>query len=98
MEIATVGRDDFVQGFKLVGIRKALSTTPEDLEKKIATMLEDPDVGILVLNADDIRKLSNPTRRRLETSARPVVIGVGANQDEDLRTKIKRAIGVDLLK
>lgn len=98
MEIAAIGRDDFVQGFKLVGIRKALSATPEDIEKKIGTILDDPDVGILVLNTDDMRKLSNATRRRLETTARPVVIGVGATQDEDLRTKIKRAIGVDLLK
>ncbi len=98
MEIAAVGRDDFVQGFKLVGIRKALSSTPEDIEKKIGTMLDDPDVGILVLNTDDMRRLSNATRRRLETTAKPVVIGVGATQDEDLRTKIKRAIGVDLLK
>ena len=98
MEIAAVGRDDFVQGFKLVGIRKALSSTPEDIEKKIGTILDDPDVGILVLNTDDMRKLSNATRRRLETTAKPVVIGVGSTQDEDLRTKIKRAIGVDLLK
>ncbi len=98
MEIAAVGRDDFVQGFKLVGIRKALSITPEDIEKKISTILDDPDVGILVLNTNDMRKLSNATRRRLETTAKPVVIGVGATQDEDLRTKIKRAIGVDLLK
>ena len=98
MELAAVGRDDFVQGFKLVGIRKALSSTPEDIEKKIGTILDDPDVGILVLNTDDMRKLSNATRRRLETTAKPVIIGVGATQDEDLRTKIKRAIGVDLLK
>ncbi len=98
MEIAAVGRDDFVQGFKLVGIRKALSATTEDIEKKIGTMLDDPDVGILVLNTDDMRKLSNATRRRLETTAKPVVIGVGATPDEDLRKKIKRAIGVDLLK
>ena len=98
MEIAAVGRDDFVQGFRLVGIRKTFSATPEDLERKIGAMLDDPDVGILVLNTDDMRRLSNATRRRLETTARPVVIGVGANQDEDLRTKIKRAIGVDLLK
>ncbi len=98
MEIAAVGRDDFVQGFKLVGIRKALPSAPEDLEKKISSVLDDPDVGILVLNTDDMVKLSNATRRRLETTARPVVIGVGATQDEDLRTKIKRAIGVDLLK
>ncbi len=98
MEIAAVGRDDFVQGFKLVGVRKAVPATKEDLEKKIAAVLDDADVGILVLDTADMKTLSNTMRRRLETVARPVVIGVGATEDEDLRTKVKRAIGVDLFK
>ena len=98
MEIAAVGRDDFVQGFKLVGVRKAISASKEDLEKKIGAVLDDADVGILVLDTADMRSLSNTMRRRLETVARPVVIGVGAKEDEDLRTKVKRAIGVDLFK
>jgi len=98
MEIAAVGRDDFVQGFKLVGVRKAIPATKEDLEKKIGAVLDDADVGILVLDTADMKSLSNTMRRRLETVARPVVIGVGATEDEDLRTKVKRAIGVDLFK
>ncbi|HYM39156.1 MAG TPA: V-type ATP synthase subunit F [Thermoplasmata archaeon] len=98
MEIAAVGRDDFVQGFKLVGVRKAIPATREDLEKKIGAVLDDADVGILVLDTADMKSLSNTMRRRLETVARPVVIGVGAKEDEDLRTKVKRAIGVDLFK
>ncbi len=98
MEIAAVGRDDFVQGFKLVGVRKAIPATKEDLEKKIGAVLEDAEVGILVLDTADMKTLSNTMRRRLETVARPVVIGVGATEDEDLRTKVKRAIGVDLFK
>jgi vacuolar-type H+-ATPase subunit F/Vma7 len=98
MEIAAVGRDDFVQGFKLVGVRKAVPATKEDLEKKIGAVLDDPDVGILILDTADLKSLSNTMRRRLDTVARPVVIGVGATEDEDLRTKVKRAIGVDLFK
>jgi vacuolar-type H+-ATPase subunit F/Vma7 len=98
MEIAAVGRDDFVQGFKLVGVRKAIPATKEDIEKKIAAVLDDADVGILVLDTADMKSLSHTMRRRLETVARPVVIGVGATEDEDLRTKVKRAIGVDLFK
>ena len=98
VEIAAVGRDDFVQGFKLVGVRKAVPATKDDLEKKIGAVLDDADVGILVLDTADMKSLSNTMRRRLETVARPVVIGVGATEDEDLRTKVKRAIGVDLFK
>ncbi len=98
MEIAAVGRDDFVQGFKLVGVRRAISASKEDLEKKVAAALDDAEVGILVLDTADMKSLSHTMRRRLETVARPVVIGVGATEDEDLRTKVKRAIGVDLFK
>jgi len=98
MEIAAVGRDDFVQGFKLVGVRRAVSTTKDEIEKKIAEVLDDPEVGILVLDTADMKSLSHSMRRRLETAARPVVIAIGATEDEDLRTKVKRAIGVDLFK
>ena len=98
MEIAAVGRDDFVQGFKLVGVRRAVATTKEEIERKIAEVLDDPEVGILVLDTADMKGLSHTMRRRLETVARPVVIGVGATEDEDLRSKVKRAIGVDLFK
>jgi len=98
MEIAAVGRDDFVQGFKLVGVRRAIPATKEDLEQKIGQVLDDPEVGILVLDTGEMKALSHTMRRRLETVARPVVIGVGAKEDEDLRTKVKRAIGVDLFK
>jgi vacuolar-type H+-ATPase subunit F/Vma7 len=98
VEIAAVGRDDFVQGFKLVGIRKAIAATPEDYEQKVNGVLDDAEVGILVLESKDMSRLSNAMRRRLQTVARPVVIGVGTTEDEDLRSKIKRAIGIDLLK
>jgi V/A-type H+-transporting ATPase subunit F len=98
LEIAAIGRDDFVQGFKLVGVRKAIAAAKEELERKIGQVLDDPDVGILVLDTGDMRSLSHAMRRRLETAARPVVIAVGAAEDEDLRTKVKRAIGVDLFK
>jgi len=94
MEIAAVGRDDFVQGFKLVGVRRAIASSKEAIEKKIAEVLEDPAVGILVLSTADMKGLSHSMRRRLETVARPVVIA----EDEDLRTKVRRAIGVDLFK
>lgn len=98
MELAAVGRDDFVQGFQLVGIQKTVATTDEDLERRIAETLDDADVGILILNTKDVQRLSHGLRRRLDTVARPVVIAVGSTESEDLRTKIRRAIGVDLLK
>src|SRR2546427_12827178 len=93
MEIAAVGRDDFVQGFKLVGVRRAITSSREEIEKKIAAVLDDPEVGILGLDTADMKGLSNSMRRRLETVAPAVGIAVGAAGDEDLRAKVKRAIG-----
>ncbi|HEV8595241.1 MAG TPA: V-type ATP synthase subunit F [Thermoplasmata archaeon] len=98
MELAVVGRDDFVLGFKLAGVRKVYSVPPEAFEAKVNEVVEDPEVGILVVNTEDLQALSHGTRRRLETVPRPVVIAVGSQQEEDLRTKVKRAIGIDLFK
>ena len=98
MELAAVGRDDFVQGFKLAGVRKTVSVGREGLEAQVSKVLEDQNVGILILSADDMSALSNTMRRKLETTPRPVVIAVGKKEEEDLRAKIKRAIGVDLYK
>lgn len=98
MELAVVGRDDFVLGFRLAGVRKCYSVAPEALEAKVDEVVRDPDVGILVLSTDDLQRVSHGTRRRLETAPRPVVIAVGAKEEEDLRAKVKRAIGIDLFK
>ena len=98
MELAVVGRESFVMGFMLTGVRKTHAVPPEKMEEKVTAVLGDPDVGILVLSTEDLQRLSHGMRRRLESVPRPVVIAVGKFQQEDLRTKIKRAIGVDLLK
>lgn len=93
-----VGRDDFVLGFRLAGVRKTYGVEPEGFEAKVNAVLEDPEVGILVVDTEDLRRLSHGARRRLENAPRPVVIAVGGREEEDLRTKVKRAIGIDLFK
>ncbi|MBI4415754.1 MAG: V-type ATP synthase subunit F [Euryarchaeota archaeon] len=98
MELAVVGPDDFVLGFKLAGVRKVYGVEPDGLEAKVNEVLEDASVGILVVSTEDLQRLSHGLRRRLETVPRPVVIAVGAKEEEDLRTKVKRAIGIDLFK
>jgi len=71
MELAAVGRDEFVQGFKLAGIRKTVSVGKEALESSIAKVLDDPNVGILILSAADLGGLSHQMRRRLDTRLGP---------------------------
>ncbi|MCK5548449.1 MAG: V-type ATP synthase subunit F, partial [Thermoplasmata archaeon] len=49
MEVAVVGSEEFVLGFRLVGIRKVISCPDDKLEERINDVLRDKDVGILVL-------------------------------------------------
>jgi V/A-type H+-transporting ATPase subunit F len=96
VEIAVVGSEDFVLGFRLAGIRKAVGAAPGELESAVGALLTDEDVGILVLKSDEMADLPAGLRRRLEVMPQPVVIAVGGAEEEDLRTKVKRAIGIDL--
>ncbi|MEE9592383.1 MAG: V-type ATP synthase subunit F [Thermoplasmata archaeon] len=96
MEIAVVGSEEFVLGFRLAGIRKAVGADAGELESAVKGLLEDEDVGILVLRSDEMAGLPAGLRRRLEVVPQPVVIAVGGAEEEDLRTKVKRAIGIDL--
>ncbi len=98
MEMAVVGSELFVLGFRLAGVRKTLIVESGEVEGKVNQVLEDQSVGILVLDTKDVEKLSYATRRRLDNIPKPVVIAVGRKEEEDLRTKIKRAIGIDLYK
>lgn len=98
MEIAVVGSDEFVLGFRLAGVRKTHPAEPEEMERAVEEAIQDESVGILVLSNDELGRLPAGLRRRLETLPRPVVIAVGRQEEEDLRTKVKRAIGIDLFK
>ena len=95
MEMAIVGNHEFVLGFRLVGIRKIYSCPDDKLEMKISMVLDDKDVGILVLHDSSLSKLSQPMRSKLRESIKPVLITVG-EEEEDLREKVRRTIGIDL--
>lgn len=100
MEIAIVGKSDFVTGFRLTGIRRVYEVeADEDVVDCVHRVLDDENVGILVLNQDDIAKFSTGLKRRLDESIQPTVLAIGGKEETvSLREKIKRAVGVDLWK
>jgi len=99
MEIAVIGSGSSVLGFSLAGIKKAYSAANEDeLISKIDQAMSDPEVGILVLTQSDYNKLPKRVQTQLSDSVRPTVIAIGTEQSQEMREKIKRAIGVDLWK
>jgi len=97
MEIAAVGSEDFVLGFRLVGIGNIYEANPEILEETIRNVMANKKIGIIVIHAGEIKHLPQGLRARMLESINPVFITIGGEEDE-LREKVKRAIGVDLYK
>ncbi len=99
MEIAVIGKSDFVIGFRLAGVRKTYETAYDNIEARIQSVLNDNTVGILVMHNDDIKKLSPQMQKILDNSVEPTVISIGGEAEStSLRDKIKQSVGVDLWK
>jgi len=45
-----------------------------------------------------IRKVSSGLKKKIHESVKPIVIAVGNLEEDDLRARIKKVIGVDLYK
>ncbi len=100
MEIAVIGNSEFILGFRLAGIRKTYATDDDEkLSEQITSVLQDGDVGILVLNSSDMEKIPRRLRATLENSVKPTVIAIGGEEGGlSMRDRIKRSVGVDLWK
>jgi len=100
MEIAVVGSEGFILGFRLAGVRKTYAAeTDARLVEQINRVLDDRDVGILVLKGSDMERIPLRLRTTLENSVWPTVIAIGEEEGGlSMRDRIKRSVGVDLWK
>ncbi len=99
MEIAVIGRSDFVVGFRLAGVRKTFDVKDDkELEETVRQCMADRNLGVIVLHADDVRKLPAGLQKTVDESVEPTFIAIGGREESGLREKIRRAIGVDLWK
>jgi V/A-type H+-transporting ATPase subunit F len=94
--ITVVGSNDFVLGFKLAGIHNTF--VEENIESRVAMILAEKETDILVIHDEDYKKVSSGLRKRIHESVKPIVIAVGSLEEDDLRARIKKVIGVDLYK
>jgi V/A-type H+-transporting ATPase subunit F len=101
-EIAVIGSPDFTTGFRLAGVRRFENVQNADKEEQlddaVESVLDDDNVGIVVMHDEDTEYLSRTVRQRVETSVEPVVVTLGGGTGSgNLREQIKRAIGIDLM-
>jgi len=99
MDIVIVGTPEFTLGFQLAGISTLYN--PENDEAMASTLsglLNNKDVGVVVIDSATQSTLPERLRERLSSSVSPTVIGIGTEEDTALRDAIRRAIGVDLWK
>ena len=101
-EIGVIGSPDFTTGFRLAGVRKFADVPAEEkdeqLDDAVEEMLNDDDIGIVVMHDEDLGHLSRGVRKDVETSVDPVLVTLGGGAGSGgLREQIKRAIGIDLM-
>jgi V/A-type H+-transporting ATPase subunit F len=97
LEIAVVGSEEFVTGFRLAGIRKVYAVSPDKLLEKVVQVMDEAEVGILAMYQQDLDRLPPQLRAKMMESVDPVVIPVGL-EEGDMRDKVRRAMGIDLYK
>ena len=99
MEIAIVGSPEFTLGFQLAGIMRLHNPeNDEEMGQTLQSMLDEEEVGIIVVDAADLTRMSHKLRQRMSDSISPTVLGIGTEEDNTLRESIKSALGVDLWK
>ena len=95
MELAVIGREDFCMGFSLAGIRNIFET--ENPAEAISKVIEDQEMGVVVIDESLMGKLDEFEKARLEASVRPVFMTLSLKEESDaLKKMIKKSIGVEL--
>jgi V/A-type H+-transporting ATPase subunit F len=70
MQIAVIGSEEFVLGFRLAGIRRVFVADSEDYQQKILEAMAVPEIGILAVDARDLDNLSPVVRHRFHPARR----------------------------
>lgn len=94
-KIAAIGSKEFTVGFELAGIKDTYGK--ENYQEKIEELLSSDNLGILIVNKEDLSQLRKRTRQEIDTSVNPVVVPLSKEaKSARLQEKIKKAIGADI--
>ena len=96
VEIAVIGSDDFILGFRLAGIKEAVLATSRPMDD-LRAISKKKNIGIVVVEQDILSSLDIGERQEIENSVDPVFIPLSTQaEQESLKRLIKKSIGIDL--
>jgi len=95
MKIAAVGSDAFILGFRLAGVDNVFPAKQDNIESTIRAAINADKFGILVVHEEEVKYVSETMKETMLRCIKPVIIKIGG-EEEELRNKVKAAIGVDL--
>ena len=84
----------------LAGISDIYEVTSDDeIVKAVEDVLRRDDIGVVIIRQEYLKKLPPILRREVDEKVEPTFVSVGGTGGvEELREKIRKAIGVDLWK
>ncbi|MEM4155899.1 MAG: V-type ATP synthase subunit F [Archaeoglobaceae archaeon] len=98
--MAVIGDMDFVTGFMLAGITDIYEVSKdEEIVKAVEDVLNRKDLGVVAIKSEFLKKLPVALKKELDERVEPTFIAVGATGGvEEIKEKIRKAIGVELWK
>ncbi len=97
--VAVIGDPEFNLGFRLVGCSDIFDVTDESELQGIIEQEILGKEGIAIIKYDSYQKLPVKIQEKIDESIEPTFVKVGGEGGvEQLRDKIRKAIGVDLWK
>ncbi len=103
MKVSVIGDRDTVTGFALTGIKDLYAVDDrEDAKKALAEMMQDPDIGVILITERYALSLREDIIKwREEKPLYPLIVEIrdkkGPIEREDpIRMLIKRAVGLDM--
>ena len=95
-ELAVVGREQFVVGFQLAGIRTIFQPN-DDPYRTFQEIRANKNISVVIVDEDVLNKLDPHDRSEIEDSVNPVFVPLSEEaSQENLRRLIRKSVGVDL--
>ena len=98
MSMAVVGSEKFNLGFMLAGIENVFKTDASNAPKTMQNILEAQEYAIVIVQEELMDALPRHLRYKITNAIKPLFVGVGHSTSTDLQDKVKRAVGIDLMK